>query len=210
MDRQKDALTHARLGALDRDGYVVVANAIDAAWVERLRRAFESAPTQKDGTQHVELRPETPEHASWGLLREHPAIVAAAEHVLGRPFCAEELHGRNPLPGYGQQGLHSDWMPRASVEPYFVVTAIWMLDDFTIENGATRVVPGSHRFLKPISKSLGQPGARHESETVVTGEAGSVLVFNGHLWHSGRRNESRSERRAAQMVVRAAEVSRGQ
>jgi hypothetical protein len=208
MDRQKDGLTHAQLGALDGDGFVVVARAIDAAWVDRLRRAFESAPAQKDGTQHVELGPETPEHASWGLLREHPVVVAAAEHVLGRPFHVDELHGRNPLPGYGQQGLHSDWMPRASVEPYFVVTAIWMLDDFTIENGATRVVPGSHRMLKPISKSLGQPEARHASERVVTGAAGSVLVLNGHLWHSGRRNESQGTRRAAQMVVRAAEVSR--
>jgi ectoine hydroxylase-related dioxygenase (phytanoyl-CoA dioxygenase family) len=195
------ALTPAHLRALDEEGYVVVPGALEEAWVERLRRAFESAPAQKDGTQHVEVTPATPEHASWQALREHPVILAAALHVLARPFRVRDLHGRNPLPGYGQQGLHADWMPRANVEPYHVLTALWMLDDFAPDNGATRVVPGTHRVLRAIPKSLGQPGAKHPAETVVTGRAGGVLVFNGHTWHSGRANTSNRPRRAAQMVV---------
>jgi ectoine hydroxylase-related dioxygenase (phytanoyl-CoA dioxygenase family) len=194
-------LSPSQLASLDRDGYLVVAGALDGAWVERLRRAFEGAPAQDHATQHVEVTAETPEYAAWTALREHPVILAAAEHVLGRPFRVRDLHGRNPLPGFGQQGLHADWMPRASVEPYFAVTAIWMLDDFTRDNGATRLVPGSHRLLRPISKELGQPEAVHPSETAVTGAAGSVLVFNGHTWHSGRRNTSSGPRRAIQMVI---------
>jgi ectoine hydroxylase-related dioxygenase (phytanoyl-CoA dioxygenase family) len=194
-------LSSDQLGALDRDGFVVVRRVLDAAWVARLRRAFENAPGQRDGTQHVEVEPTTPDHASWAALREHPLILAAAEHVLGRPFRVRELHGRNPLAGYGQQGLHADWMPRARVHPYFVLTAIWMLDDFVAANGATRVVPGSHRIVRPIPKSLAQPGSTHPDETIATGEAGSVLVLNGHTWHSGRRNATHGPRRAAQMVV---------
>jgi ectoine hydroxylase-related dioxygenase (phytanoyl-CoA dioxygenase family) len=194
-------LAPEHLGALDREGYAVVPGALDAAWVERLRCAFECAPAQRDGTQHVEPTPATPDHASWLALREHPVILAAAQHVLGRLFRIRDLHGRNPLPGYGQQGLHADWMPRASVEPYHVLTALWMLDDFAADNGATRLVPGTHRILRPIPKSLGQPGSKHPDETFVTGRAGSVLVFNGHTWHSGRKNASERPRRAAQMVV---------
>ena len=194
------------LTELDRDGYVVVHDALDARWVERLRRAFEGAEQEREqerGTQHVEVTPETLEWASWHALREHPALLEAARHVLGERFAMTSLHGRNPLPGYGQQGLHADAIPRATVEPFEVLTAIWMIDDFTLDNGATRVVPGTHRIASAIPKSFAQPTAKHPNERIVTGAAGSVLVLNGHTWHSGRKNESRGPRRAAQMVLRA-------
>src|SRR5262245_34087998 len=77
-----------------------------------------------------------------------------------------------------------------------------MLDDFTPENGATRVVPGSHRITRPLAKDLAQPLARHRDEKVIVGSAGSVLIFNGYLWHSGRRNDSKGPRRAIQMGLR--------
>src|SRR5262245_65024138 len=94
--------------ALDRDGYVVVPGALDAAWVERLRRAFDHAPAQSGGTQHVEITDETPEAESWRALEHHPVLKAAADYLLSHPYCLGGLHGRNPLPGFGQQGLHSD------------------------------------------------------------------------------------------------------
>jgi ectoine hydroxylase-related dioxygenase (phytanoyl-CoA dioxygenase family) len=187
------------LAALDDDGYVVIANALDTALVVRLRRAFEDA--QESATQHVRLDEHTPERDAWKELEEHAAVCAAARHVLGRPFRVRDIHGRNPLPGFGQQGLHSDWPPRLAEEPFSVVTAIFMFDDFTESNGATRVVPGSHRFTGAIPKSLGQPLSHHASERIITGSAGSVLVMNGHVWHSGRKNESTASRRAAQMVI---------
>ena len=182
--------------SLAENGYVVVRDALDAAHVERLRAAFDGAE-QKDGTQHVPLFDES--------LAAHPAILEAGRVVFdGAEFRVRDAHGRNPLPGYGQQGLHADWKPRVRGEPFMVMTAIWMLDDFTLENGATRVVPGSHKITTPLAKSLAQPLARHEREIVVTGSAGSVLVFNGHLWHSGRKNDSRGPRRCVQMLAQRA------
>jgi ectoine hydroxylase-related dioxygenase (phytanoyl-CoA dioxygenase family) len=83
-----------------------------------------------------------------------------------------------------------------------MITALWMLDDFTAENGATRVVPGSHRITRALSKNLAQPLARHPDERIVIGRAGDVLIFNAYLWHSGRRNESKGPRRAVQMGLR--------
>jgi ectoine hydroxylase-related dioxygenase (phytanoyl-CoA dioxygenase family) len=194
-------LTQPQTEALDSAGYIVVADAIDASWVERLKRAFEGAPAQQNGTQHVELVPQTPEIDAWIGLRDHPVVLAAAEHLLGRPFRVRDLHGRNPLPGFGQQGLHADWMERTDARDVFVLTAIWMIDDFAADNGATRLVPGSHRIARALPKSLAQPAARHPEERIVTGTAGSVLVFNGHTWHSGRKNDSRGPRRAGQMVL---------
>ena len=185
--------------SLDRDGWFVVEHALDAAAVTRLRLAFEGA--QREGTQHVRIDDETPEAGSWRALESHQAILAAAAHVLGPSFRVRDVHGRNPLPGWGGQGLHTDHPPRAPGEPFSVLSAIWMLDDFTRENGATRVVSGTHLLTMPIPKPLAQPNAHDAREAIVTGLAGSVLVFNGHLWHSGTRNASRRPRRAAQMLI---------
>jgi len=187
--------------ALDQEGYVVVPGALDSEWVGRLRRAFEHAPVQVGGTQHVEITDETPEAKSWRALEHHPVLKAAAEHLLSPTYCLGGMHGRNPLPGFGQQGLHSDCL-RGRENECILITALWMLDDFTPENGATRVVPRSHRITSLLARDLAQPLARHREEKIIVGSAGSVLMFNGSLWHSGRRNESKSPRRAVQMGLR--------
>lgn len=199
------------LEALDHAGYIVVAAALDMTALERLRRAFSTGAAARGGTEHVELGPNTPERDAWDGLTSHPVVHAAAQHLFrGSPFRERSLHGRNPLPGFGQQGLHADWPARASADEVHVVTLLWMLDDFSAQNGATRVVPGSHRILEPLSKPLAQPHAQHPREVQVTGAAGSVLVMNGHLWHSGTRNRSHGPRRAAQQVlVRADDGARG-
>jgi ectoine hydroxylase-related dioxygenase (phytanoyl-CoA dioxygenase family) len=196
------SLAAADRDALDRDGYIVATSALDRAWVEALLHAFEGVD-EKTGTQHVEIGPSTPFRDAWGALSEHLLMAETARHILGRPFLGSAVHGRNPLPGYGQQGLHTDWMPRSPSDPFFVVTAIFMLDAFTKDNGATRVVPGSHRITAPIAKSYAQPLAHHPDEVIVTGSSGSALIFNGHLWHSGTRNVSGGPRRAVQAVIRA-------
>ena len=194
----------ASLDPLDTAGFVVLGSALDDAWVERLRLAFAAAPPQQDGTQHVRIDESTPELSAWRALDTHPAVPLAAARVLGRAYRIRDAHGRNPLRGYGQQGLHADWPPRSGDDTPMALTAIWMLDDFTPSNGATRVVPGTHRLRTAIPKSLAQPLAHHPDEVLITGRAGSVLLFNGHLWHSGTRNHSGASRRAVQMTIEAA------
>ena len=198
--------------ALDREGYVIFRNVIDADWLSRLRTAFETAcakdssakdsgaaviPVIKDsGTRHIDNL------VSRGPVFEqvftHPRILAAVYHVLRCPFRLGQMNGRDPLPGYGQQGLHSDWTARAKGEPFRIVTAIWLLDDFTSENGATRLVPGTHRLLTQPAKSFADPASRHHDQRIIVAPAGSVLLFNGHLWHSGTRNQTNQHRRVLQ------------
>lgn len=192
------------LSALDREGYVVVPAALDERWVDRLRRAFDSAPVQPSGTQHVDISDETPEIDAWRALEQHPTLLAAAAHVLAGAPRVVGSHGRNPLPGFGQQGLHADDVPRASGDPFTVFTVLWMLDDFTAANGGTRVVPGSHLITRQLPKALAQPLARHPDERVIVGRAGDALMLNGHTLHSGRRNDSQGPRRSVQMVIRRA------
>lgn len=195
-------LTQEQADSLDRDGYFVASAALDSDSVTRLCAAFADDPPSS-GTEHVDIDEKTPNYGVWQALPTHPLVEAASERVLQSPAHLSQLHGRNPLPGFGHQGLHTDWLPRSSGDPFFVVTTIWMLDDFTTANGATRVVPGSHVIARPIPRSYAQPLARHPGEKIITGAAGSVLIFNGHLWHSGTRNDTSRPRRAVQMVLRA-------
>jgi ectoine hydroxylase-related dioxygenase (phytanoyl-CoA dioxygenase family) len=196
---------------LEEAGYVVRTGILDAAALERLRALFETAcsDTSGSGTRHAifagvghETRPgcEVAIDAA-----ADPRVHALVESVLRRDFVLFQLAARDPRPSYGQQGLHADWLPRQGSEPWALVTAIFFLDEFTADNGATRVVPGSHRRPGAVPKGLSDPAAHHPDECLITGPAGTVLVFNGHLWHSGTRNRSSGARRALQGQYLAAD-----
>lgn len=107
---------------------------------------------------------------------------------------------RAPGPGYGEQDLHRDAMeglPLASPE---VVTAIVALTDFTDANGATRIIPGSHRSTQRAASFRAR---RHsDDEVILTGAAGTAFVFNGHALHGGGHNTSTAHRYALQIVWR--------
>jgi ectoine hydroxylase-related dioxygenase (phytanoyl-CoA dioxygenase family) len=200
--------------ALDRHGYLVWPEVVDGDWMARLRAAFEMAVGQgrqapggkQTGTRHADdLVSKDP---AFDGAFTHPGVLAAVYHVLRRPFRLFQLSGREPLPGYGQQGLHNDWLPRTAPEPYSLVTALWLLDDFTRNNGATRLIPGSHLVPRPLPKAMQAPESRHPDQKLIIAKAGSVLVFNGHLWHSGTRNQTNHRRRVLQCQFVARELVR--
>lgn len=197
--------------ALDRQGYVVFADLLGGERLEPLRAAFELALGRgqggvQTGTRHADRL--ASQSAAFDVAYTHPKVLAAVHHVLPGAFGVFQLGGRDPLPKYGQQGLHTDWLPRAPSEPFSIVTAIWLLDDFTPTNGATRLVPGSHLLPLPLPKSMQDPASRHPDQRLIVAGAGSVLVFNGHLWHSGTRNASSGPRRALQCQFVARELLR--
>ncbi len=127
----------------------------------------------------------------------HPVVLAAIRHVLGE-FQLSSLNSRAALPGQGHQGLHADWGLLGEGEEYQVCNSIWLLDDFTADNGPTRVVPGSHRKRgkRPADELDGDPKAHHPDEIQLLAPAGTVVVFNSHLWHGGTQNNSDRPRRA--------------
>ena len=205
---EEGALAPRSREALERDGYALFPGLVDAAWLARLRDAFEAAlvrdGVEQRGTRHADdlFRAD----ASFDGVYTHPVVLAAVHAVLACPFRVFLFNGRDPSPGAGLQGLHTDWMPRQPSEPFRVVTALWYLDACTEANGATRVVPGSHVDPRPLPRSMQTPQARHPGERVVVAEAGSVLVFNGHLWHGGTRNATDRPRRALQVQYVASAV----
>ncbi len=93
-------------------------------------------------------------------------------------------------PGGAAMAVHSDQMyaPLATGYP-LVVNVMWMLCDFTEANGATRVVPGSHRFEDPLAY------LRRRGPTVAAeGAAGTALIFDGRILHGTGANVSEAYR----------------
>ncbi len=191
---------------LDKQGYLVLPGQIDKKGLVELREAFERLMTEKQSGVVSTARPEQGTcHIDNLINREsvfdriytNPKLLAAVYHVLGDEFKLSSLTGRDPLPGYGQQGLHNDWGPRGIFEPFYVVNSIWLLDDFTAENGPTRFVRGSHlTWQQQPPKAITQPLFKHPDEVSLIAPAGSVAIFNAHLWHSGTLNRSKQNRRA--------------
>ena len=124
-----------------------------------------------------------------------PRLLACVAHVLGE-FKLSSLNFRAARPGHGLQALHAEGKPVTDPADYQVCNSIWLLDDFTADNGATRVVPGSHRSGRAPGEAMPDVRAAHPAEVLLLAPAGTVVVFNSHLWHGGTKNRSDRPRRA--------------
>ena len=207
-----DTLNKDEKQALDSKGYAVLEHVLAKDHVGNLRQLFDetarqqspAGPAEKEtGTRH--LKDLHRSEAFWRVPL-HPRILAAAFHVLKRRFSCSIPHGREPLQGFGQQGLHIDWRTAGHGDVFYVATAICLLDEFTNENGATRVVPGSHRNTELPNKKLSDPSFIHPKQVIVNATPGSVLFFNGHVLHSGTRNRTPLRRRTLQFSFIASDV----
>ncbi|AKP52084.1 phytanoyl-CoA dioxygenase family protein [Cyclobacterium amurskyense] len=134
--------------------------------------------------------------AAFDIFYTQPKVLAAISLVLGDQFKLSSLNYRAALPGAGLQKLHVDWPESIQNMNYMVCNSIWLLDDFYKENGATRVVPGTHLQPKLPAESMNDPMDSHPDEKIIVAEAGSVVIFNSHTWHGGTTNHTSQPRRA--------------
>ena len=126
-----------------------------------------------------------------------PAVLDCVRHVLGPELKLSSLNARSADPNSDAgQPLHVDMGAIPDERGYWVCNTIWLMDDFTLENGATRLVPGSHTWRQRPQDVLADPSAPHPDEILLTGKAGSVVVMNAHLWHGGTANRTTAPRLA--------------
>jgi len=191
---------------LDDEGYLILEDFLDAALLARLRDRIEElfqAEAESAG-QEFKLEPGCRRLANLvdkgDVFREVillPRLLQYVRHVLGPSIKLSSLHARlvHPL-GAGGQPLHADMSAVADERGPWVCNTLWMLDDFTADNGATRIVPGSHRLRRLPAEALADPRADHPDQVQVIGRAGSVVIVNAHAWHAGTPNRTDRPRTA--------------
>ncbi|MEZ4867270.1 MAG: phytanoyl-CoA dioxygenase family protein [Caldilineaceae bacterium] len=200
-----DTLTAEEKQFLDANGYLPLYDVLTpertAVMAARLvELAEEEAATagtefkQEPGT--IRLANLADKDPLFAICFTHPRVLAAIAHVLQGDLKLSSLNGRFALPGEGLQALHCDWRGAVAPGDFQVCNSIWLFDDFSPANGATRVVPGSHNWGKTPQEALADPKAPHPDEVILTAPAGTVVIFNSHTWHGGTLNRTDQPRRA--------------
>jgi ectoine hydroxylase-related dioxygenase (phytanoyl-CoA dioxygenase family) len=189
---------------LDRDGFVPLFGVLSDEQVTTMRARLAELMAAEGDRAGLEVHQEAGTDRLADLVNKDPVfevcftdprVLACVAYVLG-DFKLSSLNSRAALPGQGRQALHAEGAP-VGHGPYQVCNSIWLLDDFTADNGSTRVVPGSHRSTVPVREVVPDPAAAHPDEVKLIAPAGTVVVFNSHLWHGGTLNRTGRQRRAA-------------
>mgnify|MGYP001235794721 FL=1 len=124
-----------------------------------------------------------------------PEAIVASKYLIKNDISLSQLILRMPLPGKGEQPWHVDWIPRKKKnDPIRSVLTSLLLDDYTIENGTTKVVPGSHKLLKQPSDE-GYFFQDHPHQKYIVAPKGSLLIYDVNLWHCGTKNLNGKKRR---------------
>ncbi|RMG38489.1 MAG: phytanoyl-CoA dioxygenase family protein [Planctomycetota bacterium] len=190
---------------LTEDGYFVLHGHVPKAFVRRLCEVTDALFAAEGDRAGWEFKREPGALRLANLVDKHEVfweviadavVLRLVALVLGDRFKLSSLNARAALPGCGEQPLHTDMGGLPDERGSWVCNAVWLLDDFTERNGTLRVIPGSHRWGRLPGEVLADPAAPHPDQRLITAEAGSVVVFDAHLWHSGTRNQSDDLRRA--------------
>ena len=193
---------------LNEQGYLIFESLLSRTQIEALLARLEelwATEGEKAGEENY-IEPGVRRLANLAgkgdLFREvyaHPQVLEVVEVVMGPEIRASMVNARDVPPHTGVRmpfHMDSDKGQHRDEKGYSAATAIWMLDPFTVENGATAFIPGSHLLGKSPKEVLSDLNASHPDEITVEGHAGDVLVFNGHCWHAGRPNLTDGHRRA--------------
>jgi ectoine hydroxylase-related dioxygenase (phytanoyl-CoA dioxygenase family) len=188
---------------LDELGYLVLPGFVPPPMLAELRDRVEALWEQEGSEAGSEFRHEpgarrlanlVDKGAIFAEVVSMPKILECIEHVIGPSYKLSSLNARSTNPNSEEsQPWHADSAAIADERDYWVCNSIWMLDDFTTENGATRMIPRSHTWHR-----LPEPGntISRPDEELVTGTAGTVVIMNTHMWHGGTANRTGRCRRA--------------
>jgi ectoine hydroxylase-related dioxygenase (phytanoyl-CoA dioxygenase family) len=195
----KDTDIQRHLLAIERDGYSIIENAVDAdlcaalaADLLRIERDLDVRPAGNafEGARTVRIYNLLAKGEIYARVPAHENVLPIVERVLDRGCLISSLSSISIDPGERAQPIHADdqLLPLPKPHPALVCNTMWALSDFTEMNGATRIIPGSHK--RDHSPEYGREYPSVAAEMC----RGSVLVWHGSLWHGGGANRS-AERR---------------
>lgn len=188
-----------RLADFERDGYVIFERWIEPEIVAEIRAALDRTESQSgigfggttfEGRQTVRIYNLLAHDETFWKIPIHPRVLPFAEAVLDPELQLSSLSAITLCPGQEGQPIHADdqLIPVAKPHQPFTLNCFWAISDFTEANGATRVVPGSHRADRHP-----EYGAEYDAIPAEM-PAGSILFFHGSLWHGGGANRTKERR----------------
>jgi hypothetical protein len=190
------------IGELHARGFVVLPDVVPAERLAPLSDAYNTAlasATGDDiriGSTSTRVSDFVNRGAAFDDLYLFPVVLDACREIIGGPFKLSSLTGRSLRQGSAGQELHVD-VPRESAD-WPLVGFIVMIDAFRPDNGATRFVPGSHRWPWTPEETMSDTRGDHDDQVLACGAAGSLLVFDGSVWHGHTANTSNLPRRSIQ------------
>ena len=199
----RTVLSASKLTRLDESGWVALEGFMSPDLLDELRARTDALFAIEGDAAGSEFKQEPGARRLANLVNKGevfrrmivtPEILDCMAHVLGPRFKLSSLNARSANPRSAcRQPLHADAGAVADDLGYWVCNSVWMLDDFTTENGALRAIPGSHtwRRLPPAGTFEHQPG-----EELITGTAGTIVIMNAHMWHGATDNHTDGPRRA--------------
>ncbi|HQV03712.1 MULTISPECIES: phytanoyl-CoA dioxygenase family protein [unclassified Novosphingobium] len=170
--------------AIADQGYALLPGAVPPELVEAARAAFEAGYLPPDQWP-------VPRDPEWRLAQVDldpavqaichlPAVLEQVGALIEAPFFLMQIDGRDPRPGNRCQPLHRD---APGAEHPFAIAMVF-LDDYGPDNGATQLVPATHR------------GSDDGEAMVLAGRAGDIAVLDANLLHGGTSNTSGAPRRS--------------
>jgi ectoine hydroxylase-related dioxygenase (phytanoyl-CoA dioxygenase family) len=182
-----------------RDGYTVVEDAVELALIDelsaelwRIEQDEKVVPASNifEGLRTVRIYNLLARGKVFENIPVHDRVLPIVERVLDRGCLVSSLSSAAIDPGEDAQLLHADdqLIPLPKPHVPIICNTMWAITDFTAQNGATRVVPGSHK--RDRSPNLGEAVETVPAEM----RRGSVLVFDGSIWHGGGANASAARR----------------
>jgi len=189
------ALADADLACVQRDGYVILPDLLSADELAEVKEAVaplldRSGRNPFEGHRTQRVYSVLNKTRACDRIADHPRVLALLDRLLLPNYLLSMLQVINILPGEQAQMLHTDdaFYPLPRPRKALGAATVWAIDDFTANNGATDIIPGSHLW----GDQRPEPAAR---EPVVM-SAGSCVFFLATLWHGGGANRSAHPRLA--------------
>jgi len=188
-----------RLDEIEEQGYTILEDAFDpeladalAGELSELERALAIQPGANlfEGHRTIRIYNLLARSELFQLVPVHDSVLPVIEGVLDRGCLVSSLSSIAIDPGEVAQPIHADDVVIGLRRPHqaVVCNSMWALTDFTEENGATRIIPGSHKL-----DYVPEYGS-HPVSIPAEMARGSVLIWHGSLWHGGGANSSRERR----------------